>query len=256
MALGVFISWSGERSHHIAKGLKTWLPRVIQEVDPWLSSSDIEKGSAWLTDISAELEKSAVGIFCLTPENLGSPWLNFEAGAIGIKLNEKSRVCTYLYDIPYATAVGHPLGQFQPTMANKDDTRKLLGNMNQWCEKPLNLVVLDDAFDKMWADFQDVIDGAEKIEAGALPKPREQTEILEELSAGMNTLLARDNRSTFLPSSDIRNAFRDSLETNMTPNTFEGFFAARLWTCRNCPTMNVPAAKYCADCGTARGQKG
>lgn len=256
MKLNVFISFSGPRSEHIARGLKKWLPLVIQQVNPWLSSVDIQRGSTWLTEISSELEKSSVGIFCLTPENLESGWLNFEAGAIGIRLNEQSRVCTYLYDIPSATAVALPLGQFQATMANKDETRKLLRDINRWCEDTLADVFFDNTYDKMWGDFQSVLDRVPEIGVGTIPKPREQNEILEELSADMKILLGRDNSSAFLPTSDVRDAFRDfAPQGSLTPNTFEGF-AARLWACRNCPTMNVPSASFCSDCGTARGQIG
>jgi hypothetical protein len=64
----IFVSWSGERSHGVAEALRNWLPHVIQGLQPWLSSNDIDKGARWAADIASHLEESRVGIICLTPE--------------------------------------------------------------------------------------------------------------------------------------------------------------------------------------------
>ena len=63
----VFISWSGSPSKEIAAVLRHWLPEVIQAVDPYYSPSDIDKGTRWLGEISAELEHSEFGILVLHP---------------------------------------------------------------------------------------------------------------------------------------------------------------------------------------------
>jgi hypothetical protein len=63
----------------------------------------------------------------LTPENLMSPWLLFEAGAVAKRVD--SRVWTYLFGLGY-TDVKDPLSQFQHTAATKEDTRKLIATLN------------------------------------------------------------------------------------------------------------------------------
>ena len=94
----IFISWSGVASEAVAAALANWLPLVIQAVKPWVSSQDIQKGQRWAEEISEKLEETQFGILCVTHENLESPWLLFEAGAIS-KLRRQSRVSTYLLDV-------------------------------------------------------------------------------------------------------------------------------------------------------------
>ena len=62
----IFISWSGDLSHQVAVVLRDWLPSVIQSLEPYVSSEDIDKGARWSTDISKELEDSFLPIR-LTP---------------------------------------------------------------------------------------------------------------------------------------------------------------------------------------------
>lgn len=259
MALDVFISWSGDRSHHIAKGLKPWLRSVIQEVRPWLSSSDIEKGSSWLTDMSEELEKSSVGIFCLTPENLDSRWLNFEAGAIGLKLKGRGRVCTYLFDIPSETSLGQPLGQFQSTKAEKEDTWKLIENINQWCEEPLDAELLNKMFDSMWGDLEKVLATVPQVDMSDVPAPREQIEVLEEIASGVKSLLAKDNP---------QGLYYTGVTAQVLPNTAPGTGPIRIgypnirsglgalsqpnWECSNCGNYQPAFNQTCMVCQSPR----
>lgn len=94
----VFLSWSGELSHKIALELREWLPFVIQSIEPYVSSEDIDKGTRWSIDIAKELEDSSFGILCVTPQNLNAPWLNFEAGALS-KAFENSFVSPFLFGL-------------------------------------------------------------------------------------------------------------------------------------------------------------
>jgi hypothetical protein len=93
--LKVFLSWSGDDSGTLAHAWHDALPLIFSVTEPWLSSSDIEKGTSWWTEISAKLEQASVGIICLTPDSVNSQWLHFEAGALA-KIRAKAFVCTYL----------------------------------------------------------------------------------------------------------------------------------------------------------------
>lgn len=76
----IFIAWSGDTSHELAKLLHGWLPDVIQSLDPFMSSEDIRTGSRSITELSKQLEQTNFGILCTTPTNLDSTWMHFEAG--------------------------------------------------------------------------------------------------------------------------------------------------------------------------------
>lgn len=125
----VFLSWSGTKSHKLALTLRDWLPSVIQSVEPYVSSEDIDKGARWSTDIAKELEDSGFGILCVTKENLNAPWLTFEAGALSKKL-DKSYVSPFLFDIKRAEITG-PILQFQSTVFEKEDVKKLVYTINK-----------------------------------------------------------------------------------------------------------------------------
>lgn len=77
----VFISWSGARSQAIATALRDWLPKLIREIE-FFHSEDIPKGRNWHAALIEALRDCSVGIFCVTPESLRSPWMLFEAGAM------------------------------------------------------------------------------------------------------------------------------------------------------------------------------
>jgi hypothetical protein len=159
----IFISWSGERSRAVAEELHRWLPEILQFVDPFLSTQDIEKGAKWAQVLSGALEGSTFSIICLTPENLTSPWLLFEAGAVAKRAD--SRVYTYLIDVPY-TDVKDPLSQFQHTRADKGDTEKLIIAINrQLGEAALDKERLKNAFERLWPSLEERL--------ASLPPPSE-----------------------------------------------------------------------------------
>lgn len=126
----IFISWSGPDSLEIAKVLRDWIPNVIQVAEPYVSAEDIDKGTRWATDISKELDDSSYGIICLTKSNINAPWINFEAGALGKKV-DKSRVSPFLFKIKPSEVTG-PILQFQSTRSDdKNDILKLISSINK-----------------------------------------------------------------------------------------------------------------------------
>jgi hypothetical protein len=106
----VFISWSGDRSKQVALALREWLPQALQAAQPYMSEKENEAGALWDNILSSALEESNFGIVCLTPSNLESRWLNFEAGALS-KAVSQARVVPLLYGLGESD-VGLPLSRF------------------------------------------------------------------------------------------------------------------------------------------------
>ena len=120
----VFISWSGATSLKVAQIFREWLPSVIQSIEPYVSSEDIDKGARWSTDIATELANSTFRILCVTKDNFEAPWLSFEAGALS-KTMEKSFVTPFLFDIKRSEVKG-PILQFQSTIFEQEDIKKMV----------------------------------------------------------------------------------------------------------------------------------
>jgi hypothetical protein len=176
----VFISWSGERSRLAAEALKEWLGTVLQNARPWMST-EIEKGSRSYEEIARALEGMKVGIICLTPENLTSEWLHFEAGALSKTLDAKTRVCTYLLADLESATLKPPLAWFQWTKANKADTRKLIGTVNKHLDAaPLAESTLSATFEKWWPDLDEKLK-ALPAPSGTPPARRGTDEIVAEI---------------------------------------------------------------------------
>ena len=177
----VFISWSGEASKFITENLKNWLENVLQSLDPWLSV-DITKGTRWNNEISERLEKSKVGIICLTKENINEKWILFEAGALS--KTKDAHVCTLLYDIE-PTDIEYPLAQFQHTKATKDEVYKLLKTINEILnkqnEKSLKEQNLEEIFEKFWPDLESILLEAKSKLSSEPNTTRSEIEILNEL---------------------------------------------------------------------------
>jgi len=173
----VFISWSGEQSRHVAEYLRDWLKLIIQSVEPWLSASDIQPGARWNSDIAKELEASQFGILCMTPENLTSPWILFEAGALA-KAIDKGRVCPYLIGVDYSGISG-PLVQFQALKADKESTWKLVLAINSVAGK-LAESQLKATFDRFWPDLEEALAKRPTGKVRAMPA-RSDRDVMEEV---------------------------------------------------------------------------
>lgn len=140
----VFISWSGERSRKIAVLLKDWLAGVIQNLEIFISTQDIEVGSNWSNKISYELETTNVGIICLTKENYEKPWILFEAGALSKGYSD--RACPLLIDFELSD-LKPPLSNLHGATIKSEDFKHLLKNINSWVvEKRLS----DETFEKVF----------------------------------------------------------------------------------------------------------
>lgn len=174
----IFLSWSGQRSKKIASALNNWIPKVIQIAQPWMSDEDISTGSRWNNDLNEQLEKTTIGIICVTPENQQSIWLHFEAGSLSKSLSE-SKVMPLIYELTPGQISG-PMAQFQAVTCTKEGVRKIINSVNDSLgDGSINEIDLSEIFEVWWPKLQDQLDKIENHEEH-IPK-RESSEMIEEL---------------------------------------------------------------------------
>lgn len=218
----VFISWSGNKSHKVAIVFRDWFPSVIQSIEPYVSSEDIDKGARWSTDIAKELEDSTFGILCVTKDNMNAPWLSFEAGALS-KTMDKTFVSPFLFDIKRSEVKG-PILQFQSTIFQKEDIKKLLNTLNKASgENSIPDVRLEKAFEVWYPTLEEELNKLKSIEDEVDENHKvddtkiHTAEILEEildLSRNNQKLLRNPEPKTNESIEDIRKKLNDLLLRN------------------------------------------
>jgi len=173
----LFLSWSGAMSKKVAEALNKWIPTVLQHVDTFVSSKDIESGEDWFERLTKELNNSAMGIICITPSNVGSQWIHFEAGAIFRAAKQESinlkRLNIFLFHIDTLRSdIGGPLNKFQFTRSNeKDEVLALLRTINNNLPNKVTDSVLEEVFESRWEILRREL---QNIKVDFSPEPSEQ----------------------------------------------------------------------------------
>jgi hypothetical protein len=161
----VFLSWSDNTSQKVAQTLYNWLPYVLQAIDPFISSDDINKGERWSDELEEQLKKTSYGIICLTRNNINAAWMNFEAGALSNAIH-RARVSPFLFYVERDQVSG-PLQQFQYTVygkeefINKQEVFKLVSSINLTLEQAQQVPHerLRREFDIWWPELKKNLDG-------------------------------------------------------------------------------------------------
>jgi hypothetical protein len=150
----VFVSWSMQRSEKLASALADWLPSVIQDVEPFVSQS-MAPGTFWTQELRKQLAESTFAVVCLTPENLSSPWLNYEMGALAERL--EGRVAPWLLDVSHDRLLGYPAGFLQACSVNREGAFALVISINTWVKKPLAEKRLLQGFEQNWPALESLV---------------------------------------------------------------------------------------------------
>ncbi len=177
----VFFSHSGERSLQAAKLLANWTNRLIQSTQPWLSE-EIQKGARWREELARALEDTRVGIICLTRENLGAPWIHYEAGAIG--RTPGGLVCTFLLGVE-SRDVREPLGTFEHTRFERNDLFRLIRDIRSEVEKGKEPVLPETAFqeefDVRWDALESALRTIKEASPPTPPTRRDPEDVLSDI---------------------------------------------------------------------------
>jgi TIR domain-containing protein len=157
---------------------------VVQRAEPWMSARDLEAGQRWNEEISSKLKDTHFGIISLTRENLGAPWLLFEAGALA-KAVDSARVVPVLLGVG-PSDLTFPLAQFQSVEADQSGLRSLAATVNNALGTDrLQATTLDSIFAGLWPGLAAAI--------ASIPAPslvsgpnRTDRQLLEELVESRN----------------------------------------------------------------------
>jgi TIR domain len=148
----IFISWSGEPSGTVALALRRWLPRLLQFVEPWMSTEEIQSGSLWRDELAKALDDTNFGIICVTRNNQDSRWLMFEAGALA-KSVTVGRVVPLCVDLRPSELQG-PLSAFQARTLDRDQIYRLVRDINKGSDRGLGDRTLARLFELEWPEFE------------------------------------------------------------------------------------------------------
>ena len=217
----VFLGWSEDRSRLAAAAFKTWIEEVLQCVEPWMSP-DIDKGANWPAELSNRLETTYVGVVFLTRDNLASPWLHFEVGALA--KTKSGRPCVVLLDVS-PTDVKGPLALYQHTRCAEDDIRRLIQNLRTWAEnegeKVIPATALDALFARSWPSLERSLEQVRKTGKTAGPI-RTEDDLARETLTVVRSL--RDEIASLR--TDIRSAGVVA-PSSVTGSPVEGLFRIR-----------------------------
>jgi hypothetical protein len=208
----IFISWAGPRSNEFAKTLCAYLPQMIQNSQPWMSDR-IGKGKTWLTELWNQINSAQFGILCITSENINSPWILFEAGA----LKQRVDVCPILLNIKKKD-IPPPLSTLQLIEIQQQELFQLITDINRiQKEKAVSEEILRKTFDKFWPELEDKLHEIEEKDISP-ETPRTDSELLEEILD-----IVRDQQPGFdkgieralKTDSDTRRAFSEGVKNGI-----------------------------------------
>lgn len=152
--MDVFLSWSTPRSQKLANIFNEWITNVLPTVQTYISTEQIGPGDRWSESIGKGLETNFMGIFFMVEENIDSPWLNFEAGAISKNI-EGSKVIPLLHNMK-PEQINGPIAQFQAKLIHERlDIFSIVKQINNGIidERKINSEILLKLFDKWYPDF-------------------------------------------------------------------------------------------------------
>ena len=192
-----FLSWSGNKSHEIALAFSEWFPCVIQAVEPWVSSKDIDRGSIWFNEIFEQLKDTNFGVVFVTKENQDKPWLLFESGALSKGLTE-NRICTVLVDLSVRDIdSGSPLRHLNHTLLQKDSVLSLVKTINKHLETgQVKEERLERSFNALWSELEAKINVILESEPVSDEPKRQDADVLNDILDNVLNINRKVSRGT------------------------------------------------------------
>lgn len=143
--------------------------------------------------LGESLQSSLFGVFCVTKENIDSPWLLFEAGAIGRSLNA-GRVVPILLDMKQSELDG-PLAQFQAIEFDKSGIQRLVETLHGVTNSGVTLDQQKILFEALWPRLEEQVSHLHNPIADAVAKDSPESLLREILDEVRGLRIAPDERS-------------------------------------------------------------
>lgn len=166
----IFLSWSGNLSREVALLLSEHLRPILWDVKTFMSGENIPSGSEWTKVLARELKENPFAIVCLTPQNLSSPWLLYEAGAL--TYNDDNKLCALLLGTLTLEDVRGPLERYQHRALTEKEFRTLLDDIRKMLADPPTEKEFDQNFAMHWPAIQKgYAEALKKFPETRLPRP-------------------------------------------------------------------------------------
>jgi len=178
---------------------KAFIPCVIQSVNAFLSSSDLEPGARWGEGLDLALEEADIGILCLTQDNKDEPWILFEAGALAKKVGT-ARVVPFLLDLTPGQ-LKPPLGRFNAREFKREDVFGIVGMIRNQHDpiSRLGEATFKRSFNAFYPRFEKKIKAVPHPDPRKKPPKRTQDDILEEILTLLRHRPSNPPRQVFEP---------------------------------------------------------
>ena len=157
--MNIFLSWSKSKSQEIALAIKSFLNGLFRdEIKVWMSSESISYGSTSIPEINKALINSDKCIAIITSDNILSPWIMYETGAVLArnlvafpnKDNNEFIIPIIFENVDNKKFMGNPINQFQRLQYSKATLKKLVSQLNQETHTFSDIKTLETQFNLNW----------------------------------------------------------------------------------------------------------
>ena len=180
----VFLSWSGNRSKQAARELHQWLARLFPASR--YGCRKLSPGGRWSVSLQEALNRSDFGVVCVTPDNVDSHWLLFEAGAISKK--SKALVAPLLIGLQ-PDELPPPLQQFQAVTSDYAGLYALCKELNsRMIDGRIEEKTLEKRFSKSYGAIEAALAKLGNRNDGAVGATRKRYASLVEFISGLERI--------------------------------------------------------------------
>jgi hypothetical protein len=131
-------------SREVALLLNEKLRPMLWDTITFMSRENIPSGAEWAGVLAKELQGSLFSIVCLTPQNLNSAWVLYEAGALTSQ--PQQRLCALLLGGVTVRDIPGPLSRYQSRTWSENEFGQLMRDIGALLDNPPS----EKQFDTLW----------------------------------------------------------------------------------------------------------